>query len=187
MRGTHNSLTFGRAVKWWARLGACFWKCQRKTVAEQIAGGCRVFDIRFARRRKGGWVGAHGVVDLGVDPILAIQEIARNCPGAYVRVILERARDEGEREEFRKVCRYLEASYPELTFFGGRLKPGWVELYHFEGDRAADAEKTLVQHVGSMQSLYGKVFPGLWAWIHRGDVVAGEDADELPAVLRDMV
>ena len=100
MRGTHNSLTFGRAVKWWARLGAYFWRCQRKTIGEQIAGGCKTFDIRFARSRKGGWVGAHGIVDLDVDPIHAIQEINRNCPGACVRVILERARDEEERRKF---------------------------------------------------------------------------------------
>lgn len=191
MKGSHNSLTFGKPLRWWGWLCSAVWRCQRKDIAGQVAAGCRVFDIRFARRKGAKydvekmWAGAHGVVDLAVNPVAAIGEIARLCPGAIVRVTLEKEREETDRKYFQCTCRQLEERFPDVVFFNGRLKPGWEKLYTFSGEEGL--EGSLVQHCGSMSGQWwGKVLPGLWARVHRGDCVAGEE-DEETAVLRDFV
>lgn len=171
------------------------WRCQRKGIAEQVAAGCRAFDIRFSRHRgtdgddvENMWMGAHGLVDLRVNPVAAIEEIARLCPNAYVRVTLEKERESDDRKEFRRTCRWLEERFPEVIFFNGRLKPGWREIYHFRNPESVKAEGSLVQHCGSMSGTWwGKVFPWLWARLHREEPVGGEEPERLPVVLRDMV
>ncbi|MCM1093803.1 MAG: hypothetical protein NC421_07610 [Lachnospiraceae bacterium] len=188
MKGSHNTLTYGNPVRWWGWLCSAVWRCQRKGIAEQVAAGCRVFDIRFARlRRTDGddvenmWVSAHGIVDLRVNPVAAIEEIAQRYPSAYIRVTLEKERGEDDRDEFRRTCRWLEERFSDVVFFNGRLKPGWEKLYTFK--REEWVEESLVQHCGSMSNQWwGKVFPWLWAKLHPLD-----DAEHCLILIMDFV
>lgn len=172
MKATHNSLTFARPAHKWAYLGIPFWKCQTKNITQQITqAGCRAFDIRFAplpsqttitQRVSGIWRSAHGAIDLDIDPVEQIETIARLCPqGAFVRLILEKG-DSVAKENFRTTCRMLQRTFPQLTFYGGNYKPTWEYVYTFNDPAAKEAERTLVQHCGSMQSTYGKICPALW-------------------------
>lgn len=68
MIGSHNSMTYLKASsKVWEKLSA-YWRCQDKTIDEQIAAGVRWFDIRVAydksARGSSFWKFAHGEVDL---------------------------------------------------------------------------------------------------------------------------
>ena len=186
MRGSHNTLTYGRPCRWWGWLLVPLWRCQRRDLPAQIDHGCRVFDIRVARRGDR-WYAAHGIVDIAVDPVAAILKICSCLDRPYIRVILEKGNAEDARE-FVQLCRYLERLHPDARFFGGVLKPGWKQLYRFQSDDGS-LERGMTQYVGSMQSRwYGKLLPGLWTWIHRHDALPDAAASpELPIVLTDMV
>lgn len=189
MKGSHNTLTYAGPARWWGWLCVSVWRCQRKNVREQIEAGCRAFDIRLSRNvgangddAEDMWVSAHGIVDLKLNPVAAIEEIARLCPDAYVRVTLEKERGADDREDFRRTCRWLEAQFPEMTFFNGRLKPGWVKLYAFKKEDGV--EESLAQRCGSMSGTWwGKAWPWLWARLHGSEAVADESA----IVLMDFV
>lgn len=200
MKGSHNSLTFARPVHWYHRLFSFVWKCQDSTISYQILAGVRCFDIRFAPAKnysslritrfeelKGLWRGAHGAVDLRIDPVEAIKEIASTCPGTpYVRLILEKG-DDVAQNNFARTCSILRDAFPHIVFFGGYYKPTWEQLYTFFDDRrSALADRSLEQYVGSMQSNYGKVFPRLWRRLNPGLPRNAKHA-ALPAVLLDFV
>ncbi len=194
MKGSHNSLTYGRPCRWWGWLLLPLWRCQRRGLSAQIARGCVSFDIRVIRRRGMPsfwghgrmWGSAHGIVDVEVNPVSAIGEICAREDRPYIRVILERGDDEQAERDFVDLCGRLESRYPQVRFYGGIRKRGWVQLYRFAGDDGG-LERTLVQHVGSMQSRYGKLLPGLWAWLHRRDIPAEAGSEDLPIVALDMI
>lgn len=203
MKGSHNTLTFAQPRSWWARIFTPVWRCQRRNIQAQIDVGCRAFDIRFAPKpgfrspwpRKerewalpiGVWTAAHGCIDLDYDPIIAVMEINTTCKGAAVRLILERSRGTGDESDFRDTCAMLEKRFPALVFFEGRRKKGWKHLYRFNRkNESLHYEQTLIQHVGSMQSRWGKILPGLWAYFHRRLPVEAASPDT-PIVLVDMV
>lgn len=189
MKGSHNTLTYGRPRCWWGWLLLPLWRCQCRSLDDQIGRGCRVFDIRVVRRKGIPsfyghywiWCSAHGVVDVDVDPMAAIAMICANVKSPCIRVVLERGNAKAE-HDFVDLCETLERCYPQARFFGGVSKRGWVQLYKFAGDDG-NLERSMVQHVGSMQSRYGKLLPGLWARFHRHDIpVHGDNI-----VLVDMV
>ena len=59
--GTHNTMSYLPPKRWWMRPLRVFARCQRKTLAEQIAAGAQVFDLRVYRDN-GYWCFAHGLV-----------------------------------------------------------------------------------------------------------------------------
>lgn len=101
MIASHNSFTYLQPL--WAPLVllAPWWRCQSMSIGEQYVAGVRYFDVRLRRHRRRGWVLCHGLADLPLySPSLRyiLEEFRRYCPGAWVRMVLER----GPSEEFRR-------------------------------------------------------------------------------------
>lgn len=174
---SHNTLTFAAPLRWWHRILTPVFRCQTKDLPAQIAAGATAFDIRFAPG-PGGWFSAHGAVTLDISPIKAIHAINDRCPGAYIRIILEKG---GERSfaAFKEICIHLEKAYPRLNFFGGNYKPTWQQLHTFASDASGQISSRIFQWVGSMQPprgkdwwrhpwhYWGSLFPTLWARTNR--------------------
>lgn len=57
---THNSSTGEKSYGILSWLGLIFARCQSKTIDEQYKNGCRYFDIR-TKKTKRGWVCSHGL------------------------------------------------------------------------------------------------------------------------------
>jgi len=125
------------------------------------------------------------MVRIDVDVLSNIKYIAENCPDAYVRIVLERGNEE-TKYMFAKLCAWLEETYPDIIFFGGTYKPTWQYLYKFHTSPAV--EQTLCQHIGSMShQWWGRVFPRLWAHLHRHDMPDWASDPDIPIVFLDFV
>lgn len=103
MIGSHNSMSYLPPQRWLWRLFAPFWRCQDKTIEEQIKAGVRFFDIRVVWDRKlDCWQFAHGLVrfgwkkgdplSVGLEPVLTLLE-TRGC---LYRIVLERGAEYDE-------------------------------------------------------------------------------------------
>ena len=184
MKGTHNSLTGEGAWRWWMRMWWPVWRCQSKTLEEQINAGVRLFDIRV-RWDGHEWRGAHGACMLRSTLMDAVCLILWGAMSGRIQgrptvwLIIEKG-DEQEREWFRELCRRLEMEYPDIQFVCGRYKPTWQQLYHFDGD-VIDGQ--IKQPVGSMdprggwRRLVGRISPWLWhRWLRKG-LPAVEDGE----------
>lgn len=164
IKGSHDTMTYLRAEKWWARPFRCLWQTQRRTLSEQIERGARIVDLRVVRRKDGCWKFAHGIVDLdSVGGLFAaLDEIVRHR-GMIVRLILERS--DYDDVEFKMICEKVERLYPEITFIGGwRKKKPWKMLYDFKGN-AIYPEGEIHQHCGSMAEgakWYERLMPRKW-------------------------
>lgn len=97
MIGSHNSMSYLPPKHWFWRLFTPFWRCQDKTIKEQINAGVRFFDIRVVWDRKlDCWQFAHGLVQfgwkkgdplsVGFEPTLTLLE----THGCLYRIVLER-------------------------------------------------------------------------------------------------
>lgn len=157
--GSHNSMSYLRPERAWMWLLRPFGRCQRLTLREQIAAGCRVFDLRIVWR-DGRWRFAHGL--MRVRGLHLFEVLSQLPAGSVVRLILERGK---LGITFEQVCRRAERAYPELTFIGGRRKCDWVQVYRFRGEREYP-ESMVHQHVGSVAPdarWYEKIIPWLYA------------------------
>lgn len=107
MIGSHNSMTYLPPKHWFWRLFTPFWRCQNKTIKEQIDAGVRFFDIRVVWDRKlDCWQFAHGLVRFGwkkgdglsisLNTILTLLE----AYGCLYRIVLERG-SEYDEERFK--------------------------------------------------------------------------------------
>lgn len=187
MKGSHNSLSYARPLKWWGWLIRPIWRCQKRTIEQQIERGITAFDIRIALGDDGNWRGAHGCVLLDVSPQQQLEIIARNCVNPYVRIILERGTPY-DCAIFRSFCEKWMREYPNIAFFGGNYKPNWRPLYNFDRASVYGPEATLEQHIGSMSgSWYGKIWPWLWARLNRRNAPFAASHNSLPIVLMDFV
>lgn len=101
MIASHNTFTFMRARKWWARLLTPWWRCQ---ISEYGAKSATMWDIRIRRQSNGAWTLCHGRIDLGAHPICSDLTDLLNTLGVpfdkKVRVVLERG-SENDRQLFR--------------------------------------------------------------------------------------
>lgn len=188
MKGSHNTLTYARPLKWWGWPLLPIWRCQSKDIDRQIDEGTIGFDIRVAfDRRSSQWRGAHGPVLLNVDPIRVINTIQMRRPGAYVRVILEREDNLEVRFRFAELCEHLERIFPELNFFGGNLKSTWAQVYAFSSLKGQAAEEKLLQINGAMCSRWGKIWPWLWWRLNRESIKPRLKTPNHAIILTDFV
>ena len=99
MIAAHNTMTYLKAKSFlWEKL-SCWWRCQDKTIDEQIASGVRFFDLRVvydAAARDSFWSFAHGYVTL--KPTISLREVLlkiQECNGKC-RVTLEKGGEDDE-------------------------------------------------------------------------------------------
>lgn len=156
--GTHNSMSYLAPAKWWMKPLRIFAQCQNKTLEEQIQAGAECVDLRVYKSKHDGWCFAHGLVKYkGAKLIPILNKLAQQHPGIIIRLILERARNSEDKQDFSILCRYVNYVYPEINFIGGFHKRTWESLYEFELN---DIE--IHQHVGSMAEdarWYEKIIP----------------------------
>ena len=138
MIGSHNSMSYLPPQRWLWRLFAPFWRCQDKTIEEQIKAGVRYFDIRVVWDRKlYSWQFAHGLVRfgwtrrdnlaVGLTPILTLLE----AHGCLYRIVLERGTEYDE-ARFRNIIGYSNGAE---TWWGSHpnciaaiIKRGWKSV-----------------------------------------------------------
>ena len=165
--GTHNTMSYLPPKRWWMQPLRVFARCQKRPIAEQIAAGAQVFDLRVYRDN-GYWCFAHGLVKFKGATLYTTLDLIPD--GSVVRVILERCHDDSI--AFRDLCAWLDSHFRNLTFIGGRRKRDWALLYDFKGNR--DYPEYLIhQHVGSMASdarWYERIVPILYARRRREDI-----------------
>ncbi len=148
MIGTHNSMTYLKAKsKVWEAI-AGYWRCQDKTLSEQIDAGVRWFDIRVAydSNAKGSvyWKFAHGEVDLamlgktdsktGRDAgtyRITLDSVLRQIQqcGGVARIMLERGNDSDEglfSEYFNQ--QVMARQWP--CVIGAVIKKNWKVLWN---------------------------------------------------------
>ena len=103
MIGSHNSMSYLPPKRWYWRLFTPFWRCQDKTIEEQIKAGVKFFDLRVVWDRKlDCWQFAHGLVQfgwkkgdplsVGLEPTLTLLE----THGCLYRIVLERGTEYDE-------------------------------------------------------------------------------------------
>lgn len=90
MIGSHNSMTYLPPKHRFWRLFTPFWRCQNKSIKEQIDAGVRFFDLRVVWDRKlHCWQFAHGLVRFGgtvsVAGVIALLEMHK----CLYRIVLE--------------------------------------------------------------------------------------------------
>ena len=186
MKGSHNTLTYGKPKHWYGWLLLPFWRCQTKDIAEQVASGIRAFDIRFVMDSPTDCHSAHGIIDLAANPLVALSEIECRAAGSYIRVILERG-GQSERAWFCDLCKRLPSLYPTLHFYEGIYKPMWTRIHIFPTEEARMAESNEQQHYGSHYNKWLGLIPRLWWFKHRYDKVDGEENDGIPIVFKDFI
>lgn len=158
--GSHNTMSYLPPRRWWQWPLRIFARCQRRTLAEQIAAGIRVFDLRVYRDGDR-WHFAHGLVSFRGAELYGVLE--QLPPHSIVRLILERGRKNVM--AFRALCQHLEAAHKHLTFIGGRRKKDWALLYDFAANKQYP-DWLIFQHVSSMAAdarWYEKILPCLYA------------------------
>lgn len=132
MIGSHNSMSYLPPKHWFWRLFTPFWRCQDKTVEEQIKAGVKFFDLRVVWDRKlHCWHFAHGLVRFGgtvsVADVIALLEMHK----CLYRIVLERG-TEYEEARFRN---WFGGSVGANIWWGGHpnciaaiIKRGWYNV-----------------------------------------------------------
>lgn len=152
MIGSHNTMTYLPAEsKAWEAI-ACWWRCQEKTLDEQIAAGVRWFDIRVAYNKTPGeplWKFAHGGVDLKVsgkvsacnadvrdgtdyETLASVLEKIGRC-GGVARLMLERG-DESDEELFAEYFAPSRIGSKWPCIIGAVIKKDWKVLWGKRND-----------------------------------------------------
>ena len=136
--GSHNTMSYlPIEYKWYLKPfmwvgNKLFAQCQNQNIYYQIfSSRVRAFDLRVYLGSNNQWNFAHGLVnyqnDYNLDRILRILSLYK-FP-IYVRILLEKYKNEEECDEFAKMCKNIEQTYPNITFFGGNRKGDWKKLY----------------------------------------------------------
>lgn len=86
MLGSHNSMSYLPAIKWWHRWQKRWYKCQKYTIKEQLDAGVRYFDIRLNYINHN-WHFVHNRIDFGIEDEKVYELL--NDSKAYVRIIYD--------------------------------------------------------------------------------------------------
>lgn len=133
MIGSHNTMTYLKASRWWARPFARFWRCQDETIENQIRYGAYLLDIRVRQDSRGRWRFCHGIVDLGdmwnysLSELLKRYVIPKLRSWVNIRLVLER----GPREDFFREVDYIEKFMPQVVRVS--VKQPWRDIFNHEG------------------------------------------------------
>lgn len=146
--GTHNSMSYLPPKKWYLYPFRFMAKCQSVDIAEQYKLGARMFDLRIRYDKNGVPEFRHGSMAFKGNVEDILKYLNSRKARCYIRLLLEvKNTKDLVRQEllFLDDCKRWEATYKGLTFFCGRRKFDWKQLYKFKAD---DIE--VIQKVSSM-------------------------------------
>ena len=145
--GTHNSMTYLPLKKWYLYPVRFMAKCQNLSIKEQYNLGARIFDLRISYDEYGNPEFRHGLMAYKGDVKKVLEYLNSTKARVYVRLVLEvRNNQDLNRQEtlFACSCYEWEHLYKGITFFCGRRKFDWKQVYKF---KAGDID--IVQKVSS--------------------------------------
>lgn len=168
---THDSAT---GEKGWGIgvLFSIFAKTQNKTIQQQIESGCRYFDIRVRKTRRG-WVCAHGLwtTKKNVEEILS--EI--NDIGAYCNITYEGWGN----SEYEKMVDIWRVKYPKIKIvtvnikYTEGIKMRWKILYYLHNVEGGAKDMFFKLDFRSWHTLIP--IPILWKKIYGPKVVFNDE------------
>lgn len=176
MIATHNSMTYLPAHNPLVELFSRFWRCQGRTLQEQIQQGVRVFDIRVAYSRKHGLCFAHGLAtlqDRGEFLASVIDRLEKN--NCWYRLILERTTKQGRKEIQEFISKNQLA-----RCFAIIVKKNWRVLWQRNGFTLQVVDNSFVPFVSSKpwyKQLSWKMFSTPKRWARKHQPTAEEWAD----------
>ena len=166
LTGSHNTMSYLKPKYWWMKpINWLFAQCQDKPLKLQIKK-CQAFDLRVFRDDDGSWRFAHGLVSYkgeslpSILSLLNIQYYYSAGSKLKVRLILEKGNVVDEAFFSEYLCPWAKERYPNIDFYGGYKKKGWVKLYDFGCDFA---EFQFVSSMGADAKWYEKFIPRLYA------------------------
>jgi hypothetical protein len=178
MIATHNTMTYLPAHNPLVELFSSLWRCQGRTLQEQIQQGVRVFDIRVAYSRKHGLCFAHGLAtlqDRGEFLASVINRLEKN--NCWYRIVLER--DDTElKEYFNEWLDYMEDNFPHC--FAIIVKKNWRVLWQRNGFTPQVVDNSFVPFVSDKpwyKQLSWKMFSTPKRWAKKHQPTAEEWAD----------
>lgn len=159
--GTHNSMTYLPLKKWYMYPFNFIAKCQSKTIEQQYESGIRLFDLRINFDKKGNLRFKHGLITYKGRVSDVLNYLNTRKEKVYVRLLLEVNNGEDcvmQEVQFIRACKYFEKAYKNITFFCGRAKCSWRQVYVFKFE-----EPNIKQYVGSMNK--NKLY-AIWPWLY---------------------
>lgn len=128
MLGSHNSMSYLPAVKWWQRWQKRWYKCQEHTIEDQIKSGARYFDIRL-KLIDGQWHFVHNKIDFGIEDESIYAMLSANK--AYVRFIYDVRNKNGEHDTFGFLnhINEIEGRFPYIKIDSVITYWDWKEHY----------------------------------------------------------
>lgn len=172
--GSHNSMTYLPVKNWWLYPFNWIAKCQNKSIIDQYKAGARVFDLRvYLDTKTNIWGFAHGFVNFNTTS-LSIVSIETICAlldkialhdkeDIYIRLILEKYKNDKECERFKNLCEVLERIFTNIKFFGGNRKLDWKKLYTFKNDIPDNLNNQWVSSMAKDVRWYERICPRLYA------------------------
>lgn len=179
MIATHNTMTYLPAHNPLVELFSSLWRCQGRTLQEQIQQGVRVFDIRVAYSRKHGLCFAHGLAtlqDKGEFLASVINRLEKN--NCWYRIVLER-NDTELKEYFNEWLDYMEDNFPHC--FAIIVKKNWRVLWRRNGFNMQVVDNSFVPFTSDKpwyEQLSRKMFNTPKRWARKHQPKAEEWADQ---------
>lgn len=151
---SHNTMSYLKPKKWYMYPFRFIGKCQSKTIEEQYESGARWFDIRIAFDEKDNPEFRHGLIAYKGD-FWKVFDYLNSKDDIIVRVLSEK-----EHKYFPTMCEYLERTYKNIKFCGGRSRSDWRAIYVFKNIPIY----TLEENYSSMPS--NPKWYGIWPWLY---------------------
>ncbi len=183
MTGSHNTMTFLKARRWWARPFTRYWRCQEHNVARQVRQGkARLLDIRVRQDKAGKWRFCHGFIDLGkmcsssLPELLNDHVIAQAGNRVKIRLVFERG---SSKEAFYTAIHEIAKTMPQVV--RAAIKSPWTDLFNYEW-RSVDCyfkpivtDKPLWKQLRKLWAVLVTT-PREYALSHRDDITEHEHA-----------
>lgn len=177
MIGSHNTMSYQPVRQWYLKPFKWVAKCQAANLQDQFTKyNCRLFDFRVRYDKYGNITFAHGSVCFcgHVNTYIGeLDDLAANADTpVYARIVLESnspMKDQQLQDEhFKYFCKYIQEKYTNITFFGGRRKYDWEQIYDFGVEEPTLDDKyssTTEMFGGKHGSLRAKI-DDIWPWLY---------------------